>query len=48
MEDNAITALRLAGDQAVGFGLWSLFIQADLVVKVVLPSCCWPRSGAGR
>ena len=24
MEDNAVTALRLAGDEAVGFGLWSL------------------------
>jgi len=36
MEDNAVTALRLAGDQAVGFGLWSLVMQADPVVKVVL------------
>jgi biopolymer transport protein TolQ len=36
MEDNAVTALRLAGDQAVGFGLWSLVSQADPVVKVVL------------
>ncbi|HEX3208698.1 MAG TPA: protein TolQ [Geminicoccaceae bacterium] len=36
MEDNAVTALRLAGDQAVGFGLWSLVTQADPVVKVVL------------
>jgi biopolymer transport protein TolQ len=36
MEDNAVTALHLAGDQAVGFGLWSLVSQADPVVKVVL------------
>ena len=36
MEDNAVTALRLAGDQAVGFGLWSLVTQADPIVKVVL------------
>ena len=36
MEDNAVTALRLAGDEAVGFGLWSLVLQADPVVKVVL------------
>jgi biopolymer transport protein TolQ len=36
MEDNAVTALRLAGDQAVGFGLWSLVTQADPVVKMVL------------
>ena len=33
MEDNAITALRLAGDQAVGFGIWSLILDADPVVK---------------
>jgi biopolymer transport protein TolQ len=36
MEENAVTALRLAGDESVGFGLWSLVIQADPVVKVVL------------
>jgi biopolymer transport protein TolQ len=36
MEDNAVTALSLAGDQAVGFGLWALVMQADPVVKVVL------------
>jgi biopolymer transport protein TolQ len=36
MEENAITALRLAGDESVGFGLWSLVTQADPVVKVVL------------
>jgi biopolymer transport protein TolQ len=36
MEDNAVTALSLAGDEAVGFGLWSLVMQADPVVKVVL------------
>jgi biopolymer transport protein TolQ len=36
MEDNAVTALSLAGDESVGFGLWSLVMQADPVVKVVL------------
>jgi len=36
MEDNAVTALSLAGDEAVGFGLWALVMQADPVVKVVL------------
>ena len=36
MEENAVTALRLAGDESVGFGLWSLVTQADPVVKVVL------------
>jgi len=36
MEDNAITALRLAGDESVGFGLWSLVVQADPVVKAML------------
>src|SRR5918995_3415647 len=36
MEENAVTALRLAGDESVRFGLWSLVIQADPVVKVVL------------
>ena len=36
MEDNAVTALRLAGDEAVGFGFWSLIFQADPVVKAVL------------
>jgi biopolymer transport protein TolQ len=36
MEQNAITALRLAGDESVGFGLWSLVTQADPVVKAVL------------
>ena len=36
MEDNAVTALSLAGDEAVGFGLWSLVMQADPVVKFVL------------
>jgi biopolymer transport protein TolQ len=36
MEDNAVTALSMAGDEAVGFGLWSLVMQADPVVKVVL------------
>jgi biopolymer transport protein TolQ len=36
MEENAITALPLAGDQSVGFGIWSLIIDADPVVKLVL------------
>src|SRR5688500_16352297 len=36
MEENAVTALRLAGDQSVGLGLWSLIAQADPVVKGVL------------
>ncbi len=36
MEENAVTALRLAGDEAVGFGIWSLIAQADPVVKAVL------------
>jgi biopolymer transport protein TolQ len=36
MEDNAVTALQLAGDEVVGLGLWSLVAQADPVVKGVL------------
>ena len=36
MEENAVTALRLAGYQSVGLGLWSLIAQADPVVKGVL------------
>jgi biopolymer transport protein TolQ len=36
MEDNAVTALQLAGDQVAGLGLWSLVAQADPVVKGVL------------
>jgi biopolymer transport protein TolQ len=36
MEENAITALPLAGDQSVGFGIWSLIVDADPVVKLVL------------
>jgi biopolymer transport protein TolQ len=36
MEDNAVTALQLAGDETVGLGLWSLIQQADPVVKSVL------------
>jgi len=36
MEENAVTALRLAGDESVGLGLWSLVAQADPVVKGVL------------
>jgi biopolymer transport protein TolQ len=36
MEENAITALPLAGDQSVGFGIWTLIVDADPVVKLVL------------
>jgi biopolymer transport protein TolQ len=36
MEENAVTALQLAGDEAVSFGLWSLIAQADPVVKAVM------------
>jgi biopolymer transport protein TolQ len=36
MEENAVTALSLAGDETVGLGLWSLVMQADPVVKGVL------------
>jgi biopolymer transport protein TolQ len=36
MEENVITALPLAGDQSVGFGIWSLIAEADPVVKLVL------------
>lgn len=36
MEDNAVTAVQLAGDEAVGFGFWALIFQADPVVKAVL------------
>ena len=36
MEENAVTALQLAGDDATGFGLWSLIAQADPVVKAVM------------
>ena len=36
MEENAVTALQLAGDEVVGLGLWSLVAQADPVVKAVL------------
>jgi biopolymer transport protein TolQ len=36
MEENAVTALQLAGDEVVGLGLWSLVAQADPVVKGVL------------
>jgi biopolymer transport protein TolQ len=36
MEENAITALQLAGDQVAGLGLWALVAQADPVVKGVL------------
>jgi len=36
MEENAISALPLAGDQSIGFGIWSLIAEADPVVKLVL------------
>jgi biopolymer transport protein TolQ len=36
MEESAVTAVRLAGDEVVGFGLWNLVVQADPVVKAVL------------
>jgi biopolymer transport protein TolQ len=36
MEESAVTALQLAGDESVGLGLWSLVAQADPVVKGVL------------
>ncbi|HEX6142955.1 MAG TPA: protein TolQ [Geminicoccaceae bacterium] len=36
MEENAVTALQLAGDETVSFGLWSLIAQADPVVKAVM------------
>jgi biopolymer transport protein TolQ len=36
MEENAITALPLAGDQSVAFGIGALIADADPVVKVVL------------
>jgi biopolymer transport protein TolQ len=36
MEENAVTALQLAGDDAAGFGIWSLVAQADPVVKLVM------------
>jgi biopolymer transport protein TolQ len=36
MEENAITALPLTGDQSVGFGIWALIADADPVVKIVL------------
>jgi biopolymer transport protein TolQ len=36
MEENAVTALQLAGDEVAGLGLWSLVAQADPVVKGVL------------
>jgi biopolymer transport protein TolQ len=35
MEDTAVTAVRLAGDQG-GLGIWALIAQADLVVKLVI------------
>jgi biopolymer transport protein TolQ len=35
MEDTAVTAVRLAGDQG-GVGLWALIAQADAVVKLVI------------
>ena len=36
MDETAITALPLAGDQSIGFGIWSLIADADPVVKTVL------------
>jgi biopolymer transport protein TolQ len=36
MEDTAVAALSLAGDEAAGFGIWSLVAQADAVVKAVM------------
>jgi biopolymer transport protein TolQ len=36
MEETAITALALGGDQSVGFGIWALIADADPVVKIVL------------
>ena len=36
MEESVVTTLRLAGDEFVGLGLWSLVAQADPVVKGVL------------
>ena len=36
MEENAVTALQLAGDEVAALGLWSLVAQADPVVKGVL------------
>jgi len=36
MEENAVTALQLAGDEVAGLGVWSLVAQADPVVKGVL------------
>ena len=36
MEEQAVTALQLAGDEVAGLGLWALVAQADPVVKGVL------------
>ena len=36
MEEHAVTALQLAGDEVAGLGLWALVAQADPVVKGVL------------
>jgi biopolymer transport protein TolQ len=36
MDENAVTALQLAGDETVSFGIWSLIVQADPVVKLVM------------
>ena len=36
MEENAITALPLAGDQAVGFGVWALIADADPMQRTSL------------
>src|SRR5918999_4040404 len=34
--EETVTALTLAGDEATGFGIWSLVLQADPVVKAVM------------
>ncbi len=31
-----VTAVQLAGDEAGGFGLWSLIVEADPIVKLVM------------
>ena len=47
MEESVVTTLRLAGDELVGLGLWSLVAQADPVVKGVLLLLVPRRSGPG-
>ena len=36
MDETAVTALPLAGDEALGLGLWALVANADVVVKLVI------------